>query len=85
MVEGDLGPLGRRDSRGGGCLFLWGSVNLRLACRKVAQGFSLCCTYGFPRADPVRRYSDRGYVADVSLSVFGVFGWICLDACWATT
>jgi len=23
MVEGDLGPLGRRDSRGGGCFFLW--------------------------------------------------------------
>jgi len=28
----------------------------------------------------VRRFSDRGYVADVSLSVFGVFGWIWLDA-----
>jgi len=65
MVEGDLGPLGRRGSRGGGCLFLWGSVDLRLACRKVAQVFGLCCMYGFPLADPVRRYSDVGIMSQM--------------------
>jgi len=47
---GDLGPSGRRDSRGGGCLFLWRSVGLRLACRKVAQVFGYVAPTVFPGA-----------------------------------
>ena len=32
---------------------------------KVAQAFGLRCTYGFPRADPVRRYSNVGVMSQM--------------------
>ena len=52
----------------------------------MAQVFGLRCTYGFPRADPVRRYSDVGVMSQMEACQFlGFSDWICMDAALATT
>jgi len=64
IIFADVAPIGGKCVRAE-VVYFFGGERWLSGFWKVAQGFGLCCTYGFPRADPVRRYSDRGYVADV--------------------
>ena len=63
-VEGDPAPIGGKCVRAEVVYFIGGERWLS-GFWKVAQVFGLRCTYGFPRADPVRRYSDVGVMSQI--------------------